>query len=369
MRKVYFWQLMVTPHIIELALELNKLNLDVYYCASVDILPTRLNQGWDINNKLKSKTLKFNNKKDINYILNHSDIDSIHICQGIRGNGIITNVQYELRKRNYKYWIIMETVKSNYILNYVKKIIYGFIYSNNRLNINGFLAIGEHTKKWLSDCGIPLDIIYPFAYFLKDNNRIDKNNFAIRSRRKFCFIYVGRLIKLKRVSWFLLALSKLKSNDFEVIIVGDGNEKIPLQKLANKILKCETTWLGVKSNSTIQEILCTADCLVLPSKREGWGAVISESLIMGTPVVCSDSCGASIAIKSTNFGRLFKSTSLNDLVFALNNQLKNGKISNERRKNIASYSKLLGARHGAYYLKNIISNTSIKPYHPILSFL
>ena len=55
----------------------------------------------------------------------------------------------------------------------------------------------------------------------------------------------------------------------------------------------------------IPEVICESDCLVLPSRYDGWGAVISEALMVGTPVICSDNCGAANVVTASNVGSVF----------------------------------------------------------------
>ncbi|GGG08691.1 MSMEG_0565 family glycosyltransferase [Paenibacillus abyssi] len=46
--------------------------------------------------------------------------------------------------------------------------------------------------------------------------------------------------------------------------------------------------MGSPDNETVQELYRLADCYVQPSKKEGWGLAILESMAAGTPVVASD---------------------------------------------------------------------------------
>ena len=48
--------------------------------------------------------------------------------------------------------------------------------------------------------------------------------------------------------------------------------------------------------------MAAADVLVLPSRFDGWGAVVNEALMVGTPVICSDRCGASDVIENGRNG-------------------------------------------------------------------
>ena len=66
--------------------------------------------------------------------------------------------------------------------------------------------------------------------------------------------------------------------------------------------------------SEVYQFINVADCLVLPSKHDGWGTVVSEALISGVPAICSDTCGVAEVVKLSNYGGVFKSGNIEDLV-------------------------------------------------------
>ena len=52
----------------------------------------------------------------------------------------------------------------------------------------------------------------------------------------------------------------------------------------------------------IPDILCASDLMVHPARKENTGAVILESLVCGTPVICSAACGNAEFVKSSGCG-------------------------------------------------------------------
>ena len=108
--------------------------------------------------------------------------------------------------------------------------------------------------------------------------------------------------------------------------------------------------------SKVPEMINQVDCLVLPSLHDGWGAVTSESLMTGTPVICSEACGSSIVVKASKVGGIFSSNNQKNLANILYKQYKAGKICDRERQKIARWAKCLGARSGAKYLDQILNN-------------
>ncbi len=52
----------------------------------------------------------------------------------------------------------------------------------------------------------------------------------------------------------------------------------------------------------IVDILCAADLMVHPARKENTGGVILESLMCGTPVVCSAACGNAVFVEESGAG-------------------------------------------------------------------
>ncbi len=108
---------------------------------------------------------------------------------------------------------------------------------------------------------------------------------AEHAPRPFTFMFVGRLIRDKGVDVLLDALAQVPQ--VALRIVGDGPEATALKKQTERLgLTVRVHFLGERTD--VPELLRTADALVLPSRREGFGMVIVEARASGLPVVLSD---------------------------------------------------------------------------------
>lgn len=108
------------------------------------------------------------------------------------------------------------------------------------------------------------------------------------------FIWVGRLIKLKRVDLLIEVFNK--HPELELVVVGDGEERELLQSKANKNI----SFLGMINNSELSSIYRKCDAFILPSDRETWGLVVEEALNNGLPVILSDKIGCLDDFITTN---------------------------------------------------------------------
>jgi len=354
---IWFWQQMVTPHMVGLATALAKRGFKVTYVANQILSKKRIRQGWEIPD-LGKVNLRLAANKDvvIRYAL-EAPKDSIHLCQGLRGNGFVGDAQLILRKRGLKHWAMLETIDDAGLLGFFKKVIYRILFLRWRSHLTGVLAIGQNALDWFVERGMKKNRIYPFAYFLKEPTVNDFLKLSIKDNKKhlFRFIFVGELIDLKKVDSLIHAIAELKLNTIELWIVGDGPEKKRLYSLANLLLPGKVRWFGVLPIKQIPNVMLQADCLVLPSRYDGWGAVVSEALMVGTPVICSHKCGSSTIVKASGVGSIFYANKQESLVNSLRNQYKKGSIDLKERQKIVKWARCLGASSGAKYLESILN--------------
>lgn len=100
------------------------------------------------------------------------------------------------------------------------------------------------------------------------------------------FIYVGRLTASKRVDQLIMAISKAKG-EHKLIVLGDGEEKTNLKKLASQLGVDERVYfLGRLSNP--YPYIKNAKALLLASEFEGYPNCLIEALGLGVPVITSN---------------------------------------------------------------------------------
>jgi glycosyltransferase involved in cell wall biosynthesis len=107
------------------------------------------------------------------------------------------------------------------------------------------------------------------------------------------FVYVGQLIPRKNVQGLLRAFAAVRRPGDELTIVGQGEERMQLERLASELGVTGTvTFAGPLAYDDAIDVMLESQTLVLPSHREVWGLVVNEARAGGLHVVVTDRCGA-----------------------------------------------------------------------------
>lgn len=350
--KVFFWQISVTPHMFHLADSLSGLGVDVTYVAAEYVSVDREEMGWHAPSpKRKLKLIVESDWKNISAIVNAAPPEAVHLVQGLRGNGGISRISALLRKLGNKQYVLIEGVDQRGLKGVFRRFLYAFYILRDDW-VSGYLAIGALTPSWLARCGANPEKIFRFRYYLPFPEELDRT--SLESPRAFRFIFVGQIIKRKRVDLLISALAYVTDLDFELLVVGSGVEEKLLKDKAKYTLGERVTWLGTLPMTEVARELALADCLVLPSDHDGWGAVVSEALMVGTQVVCSSACGSSEVVRGSGSGSVFRAGDVCSLVCALRSVLLRGRLTDQERSEISDWAYELSDEFGALHLRDLI---------------
>ncbi len=101
-------------------------------------------------------------------------------------------------------------------------------------------------------------------------------------------LFAGRLIPEKQAPLAVAAIAEAKRRipDLRGVIFGDGPEREAVREaIAALGLREAVTAPGFAASEAVDEQMRTALCLLLPSKREGYGMVVVEAAAYGTPSI------------------------------------------------------------------------------------
>jgi len=142
---------------------------------------------------------------------------------------------------------------------------------------------------------------YCFGYFpaFKEQN-IEELMRKKRERRERTgtvrLLFAARFLSLKHPEYpvHLAAALKAERIPFELIMIGDGEEKsVILSEIKKRGLEKEIRLPGFLSPEKVREQMEEADIFLFTSDyREGWGAVVNESMNSGCALVAGHGIGA-----------------------------------------------------------------------------
>jgi glycosyltransferase involved in cell wall biosynthesis len=235
------------------------------------------------------------------------------------------------------------------------------------------LAVGSSGVEWFRARGFRRETLFPFGYFTEAHEPgVDAPaGGVLHSREAVELLFVGQLIARKGPDLLLRALAGQPSG-WRLSMVGGGPEEDAYRALARELgIGDRVRWLGTVPNDAAQRLMEEADVLVLPSRFDGWGAVASEALTRGTPVVVSDACGASDLVRSGEAGRVVAAGSVESLAAALAAMIARGPRGPGERRELRAWARdAISPAAAAGYLAAILASVEGRearpspPWHP-----
>jgi len=135
----------------------------------------------------------------------------------------------------------------------------------------------------------------------------DLNGEFPHSENKLKVIAVGRLVPLKGFDILIKAVAEVVKQgikDLLVIVVGDGEERLRLEKLILDLkLDSYVKLLGLRHDAIA--LMKASDLFVMPSHYEGLSIAMIEAMACGLPIIASDAPGLRNYIKNDQNGLLF----------------------------------------------------------------
>lgn len=172
---------------------------------------------------------------------------------------------------------------------------------------NHKIIISERTvynfySSWILNSG--RKIIYPWCDYLVTQTLHDANNYNFvknvitiynpivipslptENQKEKIILAVGRLDKQKGFDKLIKAYSLLPKNDWELWIVGEGQERSFLEKQISELNMQNIQLLGVKEN--IFDYYARASIFVLSSEKEGFPNALLEAMSFGCACISFD---------------------------------------------------------------------------------
>ena len=189
---------------------------------------------------------------------------------------------------------------------------------------------------------------------------VDMQKYSPRDKKtddgKFRFILIARLLWDKGVGELVKAASILKEHypNLEVQLVGFVDSKNP-QAISKKQVDIweKNGWIRyMGSTNDVRDFISEADCMVLPSYREGISKILMESASMAKPIIASNVPGCRDIVENGSSGYLCNVMDAYDLALKMEKMLL---LSKEKRD-------LMGKKGRAHISREFDENIVIKKY-------
>ena len=314
---IIFWQPIASPH-QEAFLESLAERCAAAHGAEVilgverNLPPQRSAQGWRKTSHTHVKVV------DISVPANHAalaayDTDaSLHVFSGFFSHPLVWAGFRKLAPSHAHLAIFSEAPEQPWPTGWLKRLRGRALAARWARRFAFVLAIGGVGCTFFGRIGFPREKIVPFGYYL------DVPPLAANTGRPadgiVRFVAAGQLIHRKGIDLLLRACDGLPPTGWRLDCYGDGPERARLERLVRSLRLCDrVAFHGVVSNDDVRAALSQADCAVLPSRFDGWGTLVNESLAAGTPVICTANCGAAVLVSSTRLGSVVRSESVASL--------------------------------------------------------
>jgi glycosyltransferase involved in cell wall biosynthesis len=132
------------------------------------------------------------------------------------------------------------------------------------------------------------------------------------SDENIVFLFIGRLNKDKGVLDLAVAFSSIAETNAYLLIVGP-NESGIRKDMESVLSDCLDRVKFIGFTAVPEQYMSAADCLCLPSYREGFGSVVIEAASVGIPTIGSKIYGVEDALVDGITGLLFQAKNIKEL--------------------------------------------------------
>lgn len=209
-----------------------------------------------------------------------------------------------------------------------------------------FICYSQSTKNDLASMKIPEKNVSLFSIGI-DHNKYKpggkKSDFPL-------FIFVARLVSMKRADLCLKAMKKLLSSypRAKLAIIGNGEQEESLIQLTNDLGIEKSVEFVSKNNFFLEKSakdvkvqqMQKAWCLLLPSVKEGWGMVVTEAAACATPAIVTDVTGLRESVINGKTGIIIsKKAGVDELSDAMTRLCSDNRLRQNLSKNATKFAK------------------------------
>jgi glycosyltransferase involved in cell wall biosynthesis len=299
--RIIFWQPVDSPHQDEFLEAVAELFTGEVVLGVERPFPAELAaQGWRAPEHRLVRVVDLSRPENCAALVAHAAADTLHVFSGYFSHPLVWAAFRTLAPSPARLAIYSEAPQQPPFTGWLKRLRARLLASRWSDRFSFVLAIGGVGRDFFAAAGFPGEKIVPFGYYLATARQpaVAPVTGPVAGGR-FRFVSAGQLIRRKGVDLLVEACASLPHAAWQVDVYGDGPERAALARLAaSRGLHDRMAFHGTIPNADLQRVLAAADCVVLPSRFDGWGMLVSESLAAGTPAICTDRCGSADLIRA-----------------------------------------------------------------------
>lgn len=376
-RRIIFWEPTPSPHKFAMfeALALEMPEAEIVCMADHPLPAERVALGWTVPEPVHFRLVVAPMPAVIEAAVFDEVASTVHVFSGIRH--IPTNVR-ALRwirsaslQHRHTFGVLSEPRVTTDVGAWLRWMQSWWEERWMRRQCAFVLAIGRNGPAWYRRVGYAAATIFPFAYFLPvpavsasgtttSVSAPTKVTEAATSPQATLRVgYLGRLATEKGIHVLLDAVTSPHwPTDAQLHIAGHG-------PWATRVRAAQEAWGhrlrfdGALDMDDVPQFLRRLDVLVVPSvsDNDGWGAVVSESLMCGVPVIATPHVGASVALADPCRGRLVAPGQARAIIDAFLDLRREGAFSTSAQIARQQWAlRTLTATRGAAYFHSLLAH-------------
>ena len=364
--QLIFWQPIASPHqeaFLEALAErwAAAYGVDVILGVERDLPAERSAQGWRSASHKHLKVVDISIPANHAALTAHATAASLHVFSGFFSHPLVWAGFRRLAPTSARLAIFSEAPEQPWQTGWLKRLRGRALAARWARRFAFVLAIGGVGCEFFSRIGFPKEKIVPFGYFLDVPPLATASNQP--SDGVVRFVSAGQLIHRKGIDLLLRACGELPATGWRLDCYGDGPERMRLEQLVRSLgLADRVAFHGVISSDGVRAALAQADCALLPSRFDGWGMLVNESLAVGTPVICTASCGAAVLVSSGQVGSVVQPACVGALRAALADAIVRGPVRPRDRAAIhADASAHMSAPWAAARFESVVTDVGQLP--------
>lgn len=333
--RIVFWQPIESPHQRDfLEAVAAAFPGDVVLAAERRLPAERVAQGWPAAVHERVRVVDASDPAVYRELVSHDTADTLHVFSGFFSHRIVWRAFRRLASSPARKAMLSEAPEMAFPTAWLKRLRGRFLVRRFGDRFDVVMAMGDLGRRFLEGVGFPAARVLTLGYRLAVPTRPwppapPATDGPVR------FVAAGQCIRRKGFDVLLDALATLPARGWLCDIYGDGPLRGWLERRLVRLAIADRVHLRpTVASDTLRREIAAADWTVVPSRHDGWGMLVNESMIAGTPVVCSDGCGAADLVTDGDAGHVVPAGDPAALAGVLAACVAGGKIGEVRRRRV-----------------------------------